>query len=118
MVYIQPMFAMASTQLELWAKHSLDEISKFKQYYKAPLQLLKGFKFIKNTECKLFLAELSETNVDLIHIQPVKANLPYAYMLVGQGALYKVLALLDLGSTNTLASLALLEQMPQIKATK
>ena len=57
------------------------------------------------------MAELSETDVDLTHYELVLTNLPYASVRMGEGAVYKVQVLLDSHSTNTLVSLALLEQM-------
>ena len=110
--YTQPTFAVEPRKPDQWAKYTPDEMSKFEAYYGAPPSLLEGFKYIKNAECKQFLAELSETDTDLTHNQPVRASLPYASVRVGEGTAYKVRALLDSGSTNTLVSLALLEQMP------
>ena len=49
--------------------------------------------------------------MDLMQYYPVRANLPYSSMQVGEGAVYKVRALLDSGSTNTFVSLALLEHI-------
>ena len=45
----------------------IEEMSEFEQYYRAPPQLLENFKYIKNIECKLYLAELSEVDADLMH---------------------------------------------------
>ena len=61
-------------------------MSKCKQYYGAPPQLLKVFKYIKNAECKRFLAELSETDADLMGYEQVRESLPHASVRVGEGA--------------------------------
>ena len=81
-----------------------EELKLLEAYYGTPPLLLAGIEYICNAECKPFLADLMETTADLTSHQPVRANLPYASVLVVH--MFKVRALLDTGSTHTLISKA------------
>lgn len=46
-------------------KYSGDELEKFEKYYGAHPKLLEGFAFVRNTERKTFLAEVTEKKNDI-----------------------------------------------------
>lgn len=71
---------------------------------------------MKHSERELFIQHVTESPSDLTKWTPVRANLPVINVcLMGK---YKVRALLDTGSTNTLISTGLLEKFsPDVKVT-
>lgn len=57
--------------------------------------------------------DITGTTHDIAGQQPIKANIPHINMILGG---YKVRAMIDSGSTTTMISTGLLDQMPQLKA--
>ena len=46
-------------------QYTPEEQKMLERYYGAPLALLAGIEFVRNAECRLFLAELTESTADL-----------------------------------------------------
>lgn len=49
----------------LYEKYSNDELEKFERYYGAHPKLLEGFAFVRNSERKPFLADVTERKNDI-----------------------------------------------------
>lgn len=90
-------------------KFSDDEIDAFQKYYGAHPSLLDGFEWFKNSESRPYVSNITERAGDLTRKQPIRANVPQVNVVI-QGK-YKVRAIIDSGSTNTIVSSALVKHM-------
>ena len=90
-----------------------DELGRFERYYGAHPKLLEGFSYVRNTERKTFLANVTEKKNDISVKQPITSHVPYVSVLLG--GMFKVRAMVDSGSTTTVISSGLLSECWSLK---
>lgn len=96
-------------------KFNDEELKALTKYYGAHPALLEGFEFFKNVEQRPFVAKITERVGDLTNKQPIRANVPQINVVIG--GQYKVRAIIDSGSTNTILSSGLMKEMKELQVT-
>lgn len=88
---------------------SKEQVEAFVKYFGTHPDLMEGSKYFGNSEKQKFIMDITGTTHDIAGLQPIKANIPHINIVVGG---YKVRAMVDSGSTTTMISTGLLDQMP------